>query len=66
MMAARIEQMGSFHKSRHRETKVKKDHTGTFALRRTPLEYWQVMRTWSTMKEEDLHGGIFQLDPKDE
>lgn len=58
--------MGPFHKSRNRETKVKKDHTGALALRSTPLEYWQVESTWSTRKkEEDLHGGIFQLDPKD-
>lgn len=63
-MTTRIEQMDSFHKSRHKETAVKKDHTGALALK-TPLNYGQQMRMWSTMKEQkDPHDGIFQLDPR--
>jgi hypothetical protein len=51
--------MVSFHKYRHKETTVKKDHTGASALG-TPLKYWQVMRIWSAMEgEEDLHDGMF-------
>lgn len=45
--------MGSFHKCRHKATAVKKDHTGAFALK-TPLNYGQQMRMWSTMKSREI------------